>query len=95
MGILFFRRKYSHVVTRTNGKPVLLQQELFNMMVKATPKFLQSCNSEIVPDCFAVPNILWIDHPERLYDIAWLFTKRGICLGCGLANLSFSTWRCC
>ncbi len=77
------------VITQSEPVSLFIAAGLLYMLIKAPPKFLQrSLSSWVI--IAATPPIIFLDHRERLLDIAVFFTKAGaFVFGSGLAIVPF------
>lgn len=77
------------VITQSEPVSLFIAAGLLYMLIKAPPKFLKrSLSSWVI--IAATPSIIFLDHRERLIDIAIFFTKAGaFVFGSGLAIVPF------
>lgn len=84
----FFAGVYT-VISQSEPVSLFIATGILYMLIKAPPKFLKR-NLTMWAVFLSAPTIIWIDHQERLLDIAWFFTKAGaFVFGSGLAIVPF------
>lgn len=84
----FFAGVYT-VISQSEPVSLFIATGILYMLIKAPPKFLKR-NLTMWAVLLSAPTIIWIDHQERLLDIAWFFTKAGaFVFGSGLAIVPF------
>lgn len=77
------------VITKSEPVTLFIAAGLIYMVVKAPPKFLKSSAATFFL-FLSAPTIIWIENQNRLWDIAWFFTKAGaFVFGSGLAIVPF------
>lgn len=77
------------VISQSEPVSLFVAAGILYMLVKAPPAFLKKNVTSLV-FFLTVPTMIWIDHQERLWDIAWFFTKAGaFVFGSGLAIVPF------
>jgi chromate transporter len=77
------------VISQSEPVSLFIAAGILYMLVKAPPAFLKKNVTSLI-FFLTVPAVIWIDHSERLWDIAWFFTKAGaFVFGSGLAIVPF------
>jgi len=76
------------VITRKEPVTLFVGAGLLYMFVKAPPKFLKRSAMSLI--LLGAPSVIWLDHGDRITDIALFFTKAGaFVFGSGLAIVPF------
>ncbi|MCY7408817.1 MAG: chromate transporter [Chitinophagales bacterium] len=77
------------VITKSEPVTLFIAAGLVYMVIKAPPKFLKSSAASFLL-FLSAPTIIWVENQDRLWDIAWFFTKAGaFVFGSGLAIVPF------